>query len=245
MPESCCRLFSYAVADGPRNMATDEVLLESAAAGVASLRFYGWSQATLSLGYFQPQALRLEDPLLAPLPFVRRPSGGATLIHHHEVTYCLALPEGRPWQSRDSWLCRMHGIIAAALRELGVTAKPQAAESAPPFTGVLCFQHFTAGDLMIGSGKVVGSAQRRQRGALMQHGSILLAQSGFTPSLPGIRELGQRDVTVQEVSQAVEDEFERATGWPLIPGEWTVPESNRIAELETTKYSQDRWNRKR
>src|SRR5205814_9219218 len=94
-----CRLLPYAVADGPHNMAADEVLLESAAAGIASLRFYGWSEATLSLGYFQPERLRHEDERLTGLPYVRRPSGGATLVHHHEVTYALALPAGPPWQS--------------------------------------------------------------------------------------------------------------------------------------------------
>ena len=81
-----CRLLPYAVADGPHNMADDEVLLESATAGVASVRFYGWLPATLSLGYFQPEQIRHADASLARLPFVRRPSGGAALIHDQEVT---------------------------------------------------------------------------------------------------------------------------------------------------------------
>ena len=59
------RLLPLEIADGPSNMAADEMLLESAAQGVASLRFYGWSEATVSLGYFQPAAARLADPLLA------------------------------------------------------------------------------------------------------------------------------------------------------------------------------------
>src|SRR5205085_11240257 len=80
-----CRLLPYAVADGPHNMAADEVLLEAAFAGVASLRFYGWTTATVSLGYFQPERVRLDDGRLAGLPFVRRPSRGGTLVHHHEV----------------------------------------------------------------------------------------------------------------------------------------------------------------
>src|SRR5712671_6762185 len=112
-----CRLVPYAVAEGPHNMAADEALLEAAAAGRASLRFYGWSEATVSLGYFQAEALRRQDPRLAGLPYVRRPSGGATLVHHHEVTYALALPAGPPWQSGVSWLGRMHVVIAAALAD--------------------------------------------------------------------------------------------------------------------------------
>src|SRR5439155_20983762 len=116
-----CRLLPDAVADGPANMADDEMLLRSAAKGRASLRFYAWTEATLSLGYFQPAARRLDDPLLRDLPFVRRPTGGDALVHHHELTYCLAVPAGRGWQSDERWL-RMHAIIAAALAELGVAA---------------------------------------------------------------------------------------------------------------------------
>src|SRR5262245_52547117 len=106
-------------------MACDEALLDSALEGTASLRFYSWSPPTLSLGYFQPASVRAMAPGLAALPFVRRPSGGDTLVHDHELTYALALPAGAPWQSRAaSWLGRMHGIIATALRTLGVLARP-------------------------------------------------------------------------------------------------------------------------
>src|SRR5262245_51580642 len=108
MPAPVCRLLPYAIADGPHNMAADEVLLEAAIAGVASLRFYGWSEATVSLGYFQPECRRLDDERLARLPFVRRPSGGDALVHHHEVTYALALPPGRPWHAGEPWPRRMH-----------------------------------------------------------------------------------------------------------------------------------------
>src|SRR5207249_2965292 len=107
------RLLPFATADGAHNMAADEVLLESAATGAASLRFYGWSEPTLSLGYFQPEVTRQGNPLLAGLPYVRRPTGGMTLVHHHELTYALALPTPAKAQP---WLCRMHGIIGHALR---------------------------------------------------------------------------------------------------------------------------------
>jgi lipoyl(octanoyl) transferase len=238
-----CRLLPYAVADGPHNMAADEALLESAAADCASLRFYGWSTATVSLGYFQPERVRYEDKRLAELPWVRRPSGGGTLVHHHEVTYALALPAGSPWQSGEPWLRRMHTIIAAALDGLGVSVRLHGA--AEPFAGFLCFQHFTAGDLLLGPGKVVGSAQRRQRKALMQHGSILLAASPFAPVLPGIKELAGREPSVAETVAAVERAFVRDTGWELVPGEWGGAERQRVEELAAGKYGQDWWNRKR
>jgi lipoate-protein ligase A len=243
-----CRYVPYAVADGPHNMAADEVLLESAAAGVASVRFYGWSPATLSLGYFQSEQLRHADPHLATLPFVRRPSGGATLIHDREVTYALALPAGPPWQKPGekvaAWLDRMHTIIAAALHDLGVAAQATPSQ-AEPFAGLLCFQHLTTGDLVIGRDKVVGSAQRRQRGALLQHGGILLAASPSAPVLPGIRELTGRSLTAAEICAALQSRLARETGWVVVPGHWTPEEKVRIEELVQHKYAQSHWNRKR
>ena len=239
------RLLPYAVADGPHNRAADEVLLEAAVAGVASLRFYGWTTATVSLGYFQPERVRLEDERLAGLPFVRRPSGGGTLVHHHEITYAFGLPPGPPWQAGESWLARMHRLIAAALARLGVTARAHAPAGDEPFHGFLCFQHFTAGDLLIGPGKVVGSAQRRQRRALLQHGSILLAASPYAPALPGIRELSGVDLPVADTWAALGQEWVRQIGWALHPAAWTGAERQRLADLAVAKYGRDDWNRKR
>jgi lipoate-protein ligase A len=245
VPPPACRLLPYAVADGPHNMAADEVLLEAARAGVASLRFYGWTPATVSLGYFQPERVRRADAGIARLPFVRRPSGGGTLIHHHEVTYAFGLPAGLPWQTGQSWLTRMHELIAAALVGLGVVARSHVPAGDAPFRGFLCFQQFTAGDLLFGPGKVVGSAQRRQRQALLQHGSILLTASPHAPMLPGIRELSGRTLGVDETCAAVGREWSRGTGWALRPGDWTDAERQRLAELAAGKYSRDEWNRKR
>jgi lipoate-protein ligase A len=240
------RLLPYAEADGPHNMAADEVLLHSALAGVASLRFYGWSRPTLSLGYFQPESLRHSDPRLAALPFVRRASGGRALVHHHELTYALALPAGAPWQTKESWLCRMHHILSGALKHLGVTALGCPPEGEQRLGDFLCFQHLTAGDLLIGSSKVVGSAQRRQRGALLQHGGILLSQSPYTPALPGIHELSGRQLFSRpEVVAQVVNEFHSQTGWSYRIDDLTASERQSIANLVETKYSQDSWNRKR
>src|SRR5262249_46223745 len=160
------------------------------------------------------------DARLAGLPYVRRPSGGATLVHHHEVTYALALPAGSPWQNGRPWLSRMHQVIAMALHRVGVNARLYGVPDKGPFNGVLCFQHLTPGDLIVGSAKVVGSAQRKQRGALMQHGGILLATSPYTPILPGIRELSGRDLSSEELCAAAAEEFQRETGWELATEEW-------------------------
>jgi lipoate-protein ligase A len=226
-------------------MAADEVLLGSAQEGVASLRFYDWSEPTVSLGYFQSAGVREADQRLSRLPFVRRPTGGHALVHHYEVTYALALPADDSWGAAGEWVGRMHGIIAAALAKLGVTTEACPAAKPGPFTGTLCFQHHTPGDLLIGPSKVVGSAQRRRRGALLQHGAILLLVSPFAPRLPGLRELTSHALSGPVVREAVAAEFGQQTRWDLAAGDWTDAERRHIKELTASRYSQDVWNRKR
>ena len=177
------RLLPFAEADGPHNMAADEVLLDSAVSGIASLRFYVWSRATLSLGYFQPHAVRESDPRLARLPWVRRPTGGDALVHHHELTYALALPSGPPWQVRgDLWLGRMHAVLAEALAALGAVLEDVGPKAR--FGDVLCFLHHTPGDLRIGVSKVVGSAQRRRRGRCFNTGPSFSPPARTRPPYP-------------------------------------------------------------
>lgn len=240
-----CRLLPYAVADGPHDMAADETLLHSALDGTASLRFYGWSPPTLSLGYFQAESVRHADPRLRALPLVRRPSGGRTLVHHHELTYALALPPGPPWQPRGvSWLGCMHGIVGHALRSIGISAAALETR-ARPFNGPFCFHSVTAGDVLVGEAKIVGSAQRKRRGALLQHGAILLARSPYTPSLPGLRELTGRDFGAAAVTDAIVRAFGLETGWSLAKCEWQERERGLVEKLVLAKYSQDWWNLKR
>jgi lipoate-protein ligase A len=237
------RLLPYELADGAHNMGADEVLLESAVAGAGCLRFYGWSEPTLSLGYFQPHRLRGSDQRLAKLPFIRRPTGGGALVHHHELTYALGLPASLVRQGHQSWLGRTHTIIVEALASLGVSTATVAEEKQA--ADLLCSQHFTPGDLVVGAAKVVGSAQRKQRGALLQHGAILLATSPHAPALPGIRELTGRKLTPGEVIPILERELAAQTGWLLIAGDWTARERQRIEELVQIKYGQPSWNQKR
>jgi lipoyl(octanoyl) transferase len=244
--ETVIRLLPHASADGPTNMAADETLVRSAAGGVASLRLYGWTQATVTLGYFQPAAVRLSDSRLANLPWVRRPSGGATLVHDHEVTYCLALPAGAPWQVGEPWMPRMHRIITQALARLDLAGRITPAGDAPArHSDVLCFQQHTPGDLLSGMSKVVGSAQRKYHQALMQHGSILLAQSEFTPSLPGIRELTGIELTAAQVQEAIVRAFAAITGWQIEAADWRYGETEMIDNLARDKYASAAWNERR
>ena len=239
-----CRLLPTAVASGAWNMAADDAVLESATAGVASFRFYGWREPTLSLGYFQASAQARAYPGLGELAWLRRPSGGAALVHHRELTYALALPAGADWQpSGTSWLFRMHMILQSALADLGVETRLCATER--KLGDVLCFLHQTPGDLLAGENKVVGSAQRKQRGALLQHGGILLARSPHTPDLPGIAETNGHTLSPADLQAPVLTGLREATGWDLLPSAWTDAEQASIAARIRSRYSHPAWNEKR
>lgn len=236
------RLLPFETAAGADLMAGDDALLHSAADGVASLRFYAWAEPTLSLGYFQPAA----DRVGVPLPWVRRATGGAALVHHHEVTYALALPPGRDWHDpSQNWLCRMHHTIRDALKPLGVTLRPVVCGEEKKLGPVLCFLHQTPADLLCDGAKVVGSAQRKRHGAVLQHGGILLRRSEFAPELPGIREQAGVSLAAEQVASVVADRFAADTGWSLVPGDWTADERLKSAALAAEVYRCSSWNDRR
>jgi lipoate-protein ligase A len=185
-------------ASGAWNMAVDEALLESAAGGSGTLRFYRWTPATLSLGYFQAASDRAQHAASVDCPLVRRASGGGAILHDQELTYSIALPQQTPGGMSAAALYDLfHRTLIAALADVGIVAElhrpPDGGcearvrqSAAEPF---LCFQRRSCGDILYRSAKIVGSAQRRRRGAVLQHGSILLARSRYGPELPGILDL--------------------------------------------------------
>ena len=240
------RLLPFAGADGATNMAADEAMLESAARGAASLRFYTWTEPTLSLGYFQPAEDRAHDANLARLAWVRRSTGGAAIVHHHELTYALALPSGREWTSAEHWICRFHHILQAVLAEHGVRAHAVVCGEEQKLGAVVCFLHQTPGDLLINGSKVAGSAQRKMRGALLQHGSILLRLSEFVPHLAGISDVpGAPQFAPVELAGKLKVAFARDTGWDVELGAWTAEEQTRTAAIRAEKYANPAWNEKR
>ena len=106
-------------------MAVDEMLLERAQEQAAAcLRFYGWSEPTLSLGYFQTYADRQEHPPSLPCAAVRRLTGGGAIVHDAELTYSIVLPGTHPLAAhRDELYQAVHGCLIEALERLGITAR--------------------------------------------------------------------------------------------------------------------------
>lgn len=234
--------------DGPAQMARDEVLLETAAQyGQAAVRFYQWRLPTVSLGYFQPATVRLQWPALQALPWVRRPTGGAAIVHHHELTYAFALPPPLSFR-QPSWICAFHQLLIELLRPIPLRQPPHlvACGQERKLGEVLCFLHHTAGDLLVGPHKVAGSAQRKHRGALLQHGSILLRRSPYTPQLSGIHDLAEADLFDHAtLAEQLARRFATLLQAELYGDDWTVTERQRIEQLTAEKYAQPSWNEKR
>jgi lipoyl(octanoyl) transferase len=188
-------------ASGAWNMAVDEVLLESALqGGICTLRWYRWREPTLSLGYFQSPDDPLIDDRFADLPVVRRLTGGGAILHDRELTYSCAIGPGHPLAADPSSLyTAMHAAIVAELARVGVAVAPRGVADKGLDANFLCFSRGDANDLVMAGNKVLGSAQRRRRGAVLQHGSLLLERSPVAPEYPGISDLSEVPLTQIDV----------------------------------------------
>ena len=182
---------------GSWNMAVDEALLEQAAAGgTATLRFYRWSEPTLSLGYFQTYQSREGHRPSRDCPIVRRASGGGALVHDRELTYSFTAPiSDRAAADVEQLYYAFHETMVSTLDSFGIEAAlvTTAAAVKPTKEPFLCFQRRTAGDLLVGGAKVLGSAQRRRKSAVLQHGGLLISKSASAPELDGISELAGKN----------------------------------------------------
>ena len=162
---------------GVENMALDEALLERArSANDAVFRVYTWAEPTLSFGRNQT-ARGTYDPERARergVTVVRRLTGGRALLHHREITYSVTAPLATGVSLRESYV-RINRLLVDGLQRLGVAvdvAAPRERAVAP--SAAPCFERPAAGELVVNGRKLVGSAQWRDEGAMLQHGSILI-----------------------------------------------------------------------
>lgn len=245
------RLLLDRPASGPRNMAVDEALLESAAAsGQTTLRIYGWSPATLSLGYFQPASERELHPASRACPLVRRASGGGAILHDREVTYSLALPCSDRFgkQAADVYR-RVHQSLIETIATWGIQAHRvgDLATASEGDESFLCFSRRSSEDIVVAGAKIVGSAQRRHHGALLQHGSILLARSQFAPELPGLSEAANLPalITFADFIARWQPILARTLQLDVVASELTAEETLAARRWEQERFATDEWNLKR
>lgn len=188
MPGHCRILIDPAPRSGRWNMAVDETLLESALNDdLCTLRLYEWAEPTVSCGYFQKPADTLDEPKFEGLPVVRRLSGGGAILHHHELTYSVAVPKSHelarlPYQLYEV----VHRAFIEVLEnpEVDLLLRGESPTETP--NHFLCFARSDPNDVLLAGHKILGSAQRRRRGAILQHGSLILHASPHAPQFPGL-----------------------------------------------------------
>ena len=256
--------------DGALNMALDEALLLGRLGGTSppTLRFFAWEPATVSLGYGQALDHRIDVGAAAALGIglVRRPTGGSAILHEGpalELTYSVVARAG-DFEGADDLLetYRWIGVaLAAGLRRLSapvemVPVQPSDPTSMPAF----CFARTGSYELEAGGLKVVGSAQRRQGTAFLQHGAVMLGAAPerlrrVFPGPGGPTEhdplagmttleavLGRRP-GFDETMTALTEGFREAHRLDLSPGGLAAEEMERADILVRDKYATERWTR--
>jgi len=267
---STWRIILHAEADGATNMAIDEAIVASVLEGTSppTLRFYAWSPPCLSLGRSQPFAdVDLAACRAAGVDVVRRPSGGRAILHTDELTYSVALLDTDPLAAGgilESYRRLSEGLLVG-LRLLGVQAV-QAVSARKP-TGdpsAVCFETPSDYEITVRGRKLIGSAQWRARGGLLQHGTLPL-HGDITRiisylALPGMEREAQRQilhfrattleaslgrtVLLAQAASALADGFSQALDLKLVAGGLSTREQDLSAELRRSRYAALDWTQR-
>lgn len=257
------------------NMACDEALLTWHSEGKIrpTIRFYGWNPPTLSIGYFQTvdKEINMDEVNSQQIGFVRRPTGGRAVLHDKELTYSVIVAEEHPKMPKS--VTEAYRVISAGIlegfKELGLdayfaipTTSNEIEELKNPRSSV-CFDAPSWYELVVEGRKVAGSAQTRQKGVILQHGSILLdidedklfslfkyknermkerMMSAFKNKAVAINSLTKQPITLEEAKQAFKIGFQKGLEIELEPFILNEGQLNIIKAIEEEKYLKDEWN---
>ncbi|KKK35533.1 octanoyltransferase [Salinicoccus sediminis] len=259
------------------NMALDELLMEKVRNRElpAVLRFYEWETPTLSLGYFQKAQKEIDLRRVEQYGYemVRRATGGRGVLHDKELTYSVVLPEsyeGMPDSVTESYRVISGGLMEG-FRNLGLDAHfsvPQTKEQRKELTNIrssVCFDTPSWYELVVEGRKIAGSAQTRQNGVIMQHGSILLdvdidhlfdmfkyqnerfkekMKAAFREKAVAINDISEKQFTVDMLYPAFKNGFETGLNMATKPYRLTDEDLGRLEEI-SRKYASDEWNFRR
>ncbi|MBN8190917.1 lipoate--protein ligase family protein [Bacillus sp. NTK074B] len=260
------------------NMALDEALLEWHSEGKIppTIRFYGWDPATLSVGYFQKveKEINLDAVKEHGLGFVRRPTGGRGVLHEHELTYSVIVSEEHPEMPKtvtEAYRVISEGILKG-FQGLGLEAYFAVPKTAEEREGLknprssVCFDAPSWYELVVEGRKVAGSAQTRQKGVILQHGSILLdldedklfslfnypsdrvkerMQRAFKNKAVAMNEISSETITMDMAKEAFKKGFEEGLNIELEPYELSEEETQYVVDIAKSRYESDEWNFKR
>ncbi|HDZ3301873.1 TPA: lipoate--protein ligase family protein [Staphylococcus aureus] len=255
------------------NMAMDEALLNFVSRGEIDpvIRFYTWNPATLSIGYFQRLQKEIDIDKVKEKGFglVRRQTGGRGVLHDKELTYSVIVPESHP--NMPSTVTEAYRVISQGLLEgfknLGFDtyfAVPKTPEERQKFKqprSSVCFDAPSWYELVVEGRKIAGSAQTRQKGVILQHGSILQdididelfdmfiyknerlklkMKEAFVEKAVAINDISDEHITISQMEEAFEKGFKKGLNIELKPLELTEAQLAEVEEL-TEKYRSDEW----
>ena len=243
------------------NMARDEALLESVAASPPTLRFYYWNPPCLSLGYGQKaRDVDFERVAAYGWDVVRRPTGGRAILHTDELTYSVTLPLTHPLASGSiiESYHRISSALLAGLRLLDIAPQAERAERRAAGQAPICFEVASHYEITVNGRKLVGSAQARRKGGLLQHGTLPLC-GDITRICDALRypdeaarqsakaQVGARAITLadalngqavtwQQAAEAIAQGFAQTFGITFIIDSYSPHENQRADELRATVY---------
>jgi lipoate-protein ligase A len=252
------------ITDPPRppafNMAADLCLLRNCAQDPRTVyvRFYSWEPPTVSIGWMQNAATVLDMEAMAHdgVAWIRRPTGGRAVLHKGDVTYSVVFP--KTVRAMGTTVHQTYSVIAGCLvnglTRAGITVSLHDAKldtAAARREGKLpCFLAPNRNEIMLRSHKLIGSAQKRTAGAVLQHGSIPVDGAFRDLSLYGNVSDRQRRVhrellsarctclqeaapgcTRKHVVSYLADGFADSLALPRLDQPWTDEEMRQIREL--------------
>ncbi|MEB7390951.1 lipoate--protein ligase family protein [Staphylococcus epidermidis] len=255
------------------NMAMDEALLNFVSRGEIDpvIRFYTWNPATLSIGYFQRLQKEIDIDKVKEKGYglVRRQTGGRGVLHDKELTYSVIVPESHP--NMPSTVTEAYKIISQGLLEgfknLGFEtyfAIPRSKEERDKLKqprSSVCFDAPSWYELVVEGRKIAGSAQTRQKGVILQHGSILQdididdlfdmfkfknerlkakLKENFVQKAVAINDISNQHITLNEMENAFEAGFKKGLNIDFKPLELTEKQLEEVQELED-KYRSEAW----
>ncbi|MBE0690587.1 MAG: lipoate--protein ligase family protein [Anaerolineae bacterium] len=265
------RLINDSPTIGAHNMAVDEAILRAVVDGAQppTLRLYAWEPACLSLGYGQ-RVTDLDWARLAAHGWdaVRRLTGGRAILHTDELTYSVALPLDHELADGDvvQSYRRISTALLAALRTLGV--QPAADPLHEPLRSVdpVCFETPSHYEITVDGRKLIGSAQARKHGGVLQHGAFPLhgdiaricdaltyddeaardtAKAHVRARALTLEEALGRRVGWSEAAQAVIDGFRDTFDLELDLQPLSAAEQTAAAQIRDDVYAADTWTHRR
>lgn len=248
-------------------MAFDECLINWHSEGKIppTLRFYGWSAPSLSVGYFQKVENKIDFEAIVRhnCQFVRRLTGGSAVLHDDELTYSLVISEsepGIPKSVQEAYYTLSKGVLEG-YKNLGIPAEYEL-EKKRSESGrtAICFEKPAIYEMVVNGKKLSGNAQTRKKGVLLQHGSLPISinttmlfdlfqfstdklrerqRNGFSKKAITINQLTDEKVNDEILKKAFKEGFKNGLNIDFHPLKLSEDDWNEVKELAKTKYELD------